>query len=95
MLEPIRANIRRRTGRMLARAHPLPFLTWPLRRQNFLGNGECEKACASMASRAMSNSADAVVASTPVTNLQSLLRPVITGCPLDREIFARHLPGAR
>src|SRR5580698_960182 len=66
----------------------------PRRRQNFSGNGAAlEKVPASMASRAMSNAVDALVASTPVTNCQIFLRPVMRGLPLDRKILARHLPG--
>jgi hypothetical protein len=70
------------------------FSRRPRRRQNFSGNGAAhEKVPASMASRAISRAAYAVVASTPVTNCQILLRPVIRGLPLDRKILARHLPG--
>jgi hypothetical protein len=66
----------------------------PRRRQNFSGNGATdEKVSASMASRAISRAAGAVVASMPVTNCQILLRPVMRGLPLDRKILARHLPG--
>jgi hypothetical protein len=68
----------------------------PRRRQNFSGSGTAdEKVPTSMASSAISRAADAVVASAPVTNCQIFLRPVISGLRLDREIFARHLPGSR
>lgn len=71
-----------------------PFERRPRRRQNFSGNGAAdEKVSASMASRAISRAAGAVVASMPVTNCQILLRPVMSGLPLDRKILARHLPG--
>jgi hypothetical protein len=78
-----------------ARAYPAPFSPWPLWRQNFSGKGAArENAPASMASRARSKAAGAVAASTPVTNCQILLRPVMTGFPLERNIFARHLPAS-
>jgi hypothetical protein len=72
-----------------------PLECLPRRRQNFSGNGAAdEKVSASMASRAISRAAGAVVASMPVTNCQILLRPVMRGFPLDRIILARHLPGS-
>lgn len=86
-----RAPQRRQTGHRLS-AHS----TRLRRRQNFSGSGTAdEKVPTSMASSAMSRAADAVVASAPVTNCQIFLRPVIKGLRLDREIFARHLPGSR
>ena len=74
----------------------VPFLPWPSRRQNFSGSGAARaNVPASIAARAISKAADAVVASTLVTKRQIFLRPVIRGLPLDRESFARHLPGFR
>ena len=69
---------------------------WPRRRQNFSDKVLArEKAPASIASRAASKAADAVVLSTPVINCTTRFWPVRSGFPMGRRIFARHLPGSR
>jgi hypothetical protein len=69
---------------------------WPRRRQNFSVKVPArEKASASIASRAASKAADAVVLSTPVINCTTRFWPVRRGFPIGRRIFARHLPGSR